>query len=163
MNKLLRLLALVAATACASESENTTTAAPECFTGLKWAGGDNASVFMNPGRDCVACHTQRGEGPKLAIAGTVFGQIKEPDLCEGKAGITVEITDAKGKIVRLTSNEAGNFLLDEKNAGLALPYTAKVQFAGKERKMLGAQSNGSCNSCHTATGISGAPGRLVVP
>ena len=46
---------------------------------------------------------------------------------------------------------------------LELPFRAKVVFAGKERSMGTAQSTGDCNSCHTATGANGAPGRIVLP
>lgn len=147
---------------CASDGGNDTTAAPECFAQLKWAGGEKGSDFMSPGKDCVACHTERHEGPQFAFAGTVFGQFKQADLCEGKAGAMVEITDANGVVATLTTNEAGNFMSRGKSAP-ALPYTAKVRYGGKERKMATPQSNGSCNACHTVDGLNGAPGRLVAP
>ena len=37
------------------------------------------------------------------------------------------------------------------------------QAPGAERQMMGEQSVGSCNSCHTAGGANGAPGRILLP
>lgn len=143
---------------CASGT--TTVSDPSCSAQLKWAGGDEGSPLMNPGKDCIACHTSRGEGPKLAIAGTVFGKNDDADTCVGKSGISVEITDANGKVATLTTNESGNFTL---GGSLAMPYTARVYYGGKERKMFSPQSTGACNACHTAKGANGAPGRVLIP
>ncbi|MSQ82809.1 MAG: hypothetical protein EXR77_07815 [Myxococcales bacterium] len=142
---------------------NDTIADSACSAQLKWAGGDKGSAFMNPGMDCVDCHTRMGEGPKFVFAGTVFAKFSEADLCHGKSGIGVEISGADGKITKATTNDSGNFYLQGKAGSIALPYTAKVTYGGKERKMVGPQANTNCNSCHTATGTSGAPGRIVVP
>ncbi len=158
------VLAVLALGACASEEENQTTAAPECSAKLKWAGGNSGNPMMNPGMDCVACHKKEGEGPLFVAAGTVFGKFDEVDLCEGKSGITVEITDKTGKVFSATTNEAGNFFVNASAGSIAMPYTAKVKAGGKERAMVSPQSNGSCNSCHTKTGgATGAPGRIVIP
>ena len=71
------------------------------------------------------------------------------------------VTDAAGKIFTAEVNPGGNFLLEE--ARFTYPYQAKVVFQGRERKMDAAQQIGDCNSCHTAAGSSGAPGRIVLP
>lgn len=164
VRNLLLVLALGSLGACASEEANQTSSAPECSAKQKWTGGNSGSEFMNPGQDCVACHKKLGEGPAFQVAGTVFGKFDEVDLCEGKSGITIEITDKTGKVFTTTSNEAGNFFINASAATIAMPYTAKVKAGGKERAMLGPQSNGACNSCHTKTGGStGAPGRIVIP
>jgi mono/diheme cytochrome c family protein len=43
------------------------------------------------------------------------------------------------------------------------PFTAKVVVGGKERVMVGPQTLGDCNACHTQNGLQGAPGRIIVP
>ena len=158
------LLALCLAMAACSSS-GSTAADSTCKSGVKWTGGDQESPEMHPGADCIACHTAKGEGPQLAIAGTVYAANagKDADDCLGSAGAQVVITDANGKQTTLTANASGNFLLDKKQSTIALPYKAKIVYNGKERQMMGEQSVGSCNSCHTAGGANGAPGRILLP
>jgi mono/diheme cytochrome c family protein len=115
---------------------------------------------MHPGRSCISCHASKGEGPSFTVAGTVYGAAGQADDCAGVQGVTVELTDAKGAVTTLTSNAAGNFFTEK---SLVMPYTARVLTATGERKMFGAQSNGDCAACHTATGASGAPGRILSP
>ncbi len=134
-----------------------------CTTDSYWRGGENAQ--MRPGEACVSCHTQEREGPRYAIAGTVYATGHEPDSCNGVSGagpdaVTVIIIDADGREVALTPNSAGNFTLKEQ---IALPYTARVVSALGERLMIGPQTVGDCNACHTPEGLSGAPGRITVP
>jgi hypothetical protein len=158
---LMLLASSLLASACASEDDNQTASAPECASKLKWNGGNEGSSLMNPGQDCIACHKQQGEGPQFQAAGTVFGALAEGDLCLGKSGITVEITDHNGKVHTAITNASGNFSF---SSAIAMPYTAKVKAGGKERAMIGAVSTGACNSCHTKTGGStGAPGRILIP
>ena len=151
---------MLLAAACTSGGNNTVTDTA-CSAQLKWNGGNSGSALMNPGMDCIACHQK--EGPKFAIAGTVFAKFSETDLCQGKSGIVVEITDATGVVVKATTNAAGNFSIDSKSIALTMPYTAKVTYGGKERNMNSQQTIGACNSCHTAAGTSGAPGRIIIP
>jgi hypothetical protein len=148
----------------ACSSSGNTTADGSCKSGAKWTGGDEESPEMHPGGDCIGCHA-KGEGPQLAIAGTVYAANAGSDAndCLGTAGAQVVITDANGKQLTLTANASGNFLLDKKASTIALPYKAKVVYNGKERQMFGEQNVGSCNSCHTASGANGAPGRIRLP
>jgi hypothetical protein len=155
--------ALAVAAACSSEGANQTTSAPECAAKLKWSGGDDESPFMNPGMDCVGCHKAKGEGPLFQVAGTVFGVQADPDLCQGKSGIQVEVVDKLGTAVTLTTNEAGNFYLDDHGGPqLTLPLQVRVRAGGKEKAMMSPVTNGSCNACHTASGKNGAPGRIFL-
>jgi mono/diheme cytochrome c family protein len=118
---------------------------------------------MNPGQACIACHTAEREGPRFAIAGTVYPTGHEPDGCNGSSGgIQVVITDANGTAYTLTPNSAGNFYL-QSAPGLALPYTAVVVQGGATRAMTEPQTSGDCNTCHTEAGAEGAPGRIVGP
>lgn len=118
---------------------------------------------MRPGEACVACHTREDEGPRYSIAGTLYPTGHEPNNCVGSSddsGSKIVITDANGEVYELTPNSVGNFYL---NGAIASPYTAKVVSADGERLMLSPQTNGDCNTCHSAEGTSGAPGRIVVP
>jgi len=145
----------------ACDSSNTTSADDQCASGERWTGGNRESPFMHPGRDCVSCHTQAGEGPRYAIAGTVFDLPHEADDCFGVADVIVQITGADGAVVELTSNDAGNFFLGK--GAVATPYTAKLIYEGRERPMTTPQTDFNCASCHTATGTNAAPGRVLAP
>ncbi len=114
---------------------------------------------MEPGGDCIFCHAS-DEGPRYTIAGTVMGALDDDDRCAGVDGVTVEITDANGQVISLTTNAVGNFFYQGE---LASPYSAKVRRGDQEVAMASAQSSGDCASCHTAQGVSGAPGRIVAP
>ena len=128
-----------------------------------WTQGDRESPDMHPGGACIGCHST-GEGPRFSIAGTVFPTAHEPYDCDGSNGTTepvvVTITDSAGNVVTLDANGVGNFYY---RGTLSPPYHAKVTASGRERVMSAAQTSGDCNSCHTVTGTSGAPGRIMAP
>ncbi len=135
-------------------------AEPECPSGIKWLLGDIwGTDLMEPGLACIQCHTKKG--PTFSVAGTVYPGFHTVDTCNGVASIKVEITDANGKVQTLTTNSVGNF---KSTTAVAMPYKARViDDKGGERKMAGEQSDGDCNTCHTATGANGAPGRIHAP
>ena len=143
---------------CGASGVDPLNAAPTCTSGQTSLGGE--SPVMDPGRACISCHASEIEAPKFTIAGTVYPTGHEPDNCYGTSSVTVEITDAHGASLSLTPNAAGNFY---STAAIAFPIQAKVVAGGKERVMTGAQPSGDCNTCHTQTGASMAPGRIVVP
>lgn len=135
-----------------------------CTSGTYWTRGDLGREVMHPGMACINCHSL-GEGPDYpqTIAGTVYPSAHEPDDCNGTAGtspIVVEITGLDGTVQRLTADSVGNFMSD---VPVVLPYTAIVQYEGRTRAMSASQNSGDCNSCHTESGASGAPGRILLP
>lgn len=133
-----------------------------CVSGTTWTGGDRESPLMHPGGDCIGCHTSRNDGPNLVIAGTVYSRLHEPDDCNGRSGIVVEITGDDDQVFQATTNAAGNFYLFA-STPLVMPYTARVLVDGVEAShMMDAQTEGSCGTCHTEDGAEGAPGRIVV-
>ncbi len=129
-----------------------------CASGMQWQGGESSSA-MSPGQDCIACHDS-GEGPHYTIAGTVYSDPHAKNDCGGSSGVTVEITGADGKVLTLTTNEAGNFY---SRAAVAMPFTARVRQGNNMLPMAAAQSTGACNSCHTELGANAAPGRILAP
>lgn len=131
-----------------------------CTSKSTWTRGNRGSSSMRPGGTCIDCHTKEGEGPRYSIAGTVYATAHEPADCNGQAGAVVVITDANGKVTKLTPNAVGNFYLTTK---IALPYKASVTANGKERAMATPQTSGDCNACHTEQGTQNAPGRIMAP
>ncbi len=74
----------------------------------------------------------------------------------------VEITDKNGAVISLNVNAVGNFYRKVSEGAVALPYTAKIKYDGRERAMGTAQMSGDCNSCHTQAGANDAPGRVLL-
>jgi hypothetical protein len=134
---------------------------PTCTSGQYIRGEEDIGIAMHPGGACNACHRQ-GEGPIYSIAGTVYPTAHEYNDCRGSttSGIQVVITAAGGGNFVLGVNSSGNFVSLQ---SVALPYTAKVAYDGRERVMASAQQSGDCNSCHTLTGANQAPGRIMLP
>jgi len=102
------------------------------------------------------------QGGAFLVAGTVYQQLKESGDCYGVEGVTVQLTDAKGQVIKLTTNKAGTFSLRARGATLAMPFKAKVILKDEEHAMMSGQSTGNCASCHTAKGANGAPGRIII-
>jgi hypothetical protein len=131
---------------------------PGCTSGMTQTGLSGPS--MRPGEACITCHTMRG-GPAFSIAGTVYPTAHEPNDCVGiGTNLTVVVTDANGAITSITVNAVGNF----QHAGaVAAPFHVKVTNGTTERAMGGTLTAGDCNTCHTETGVNGAPGRIMAP
>jgi len=133
-----------------------------CTSNMMWTRGNSGGGSMDPGMACVTCHSM-GEGPRFAIAGTVYPTAHEPDKCIGGGAAAISqvvITGADGQVITLTPNASGNFSY---GGTLAQPYKAKVTSMGRERAMIAAQTSGDCNSCHTESGAMMAPGRVMLP
>ena len=137
-------------------------AAPTCTSNTHWTGGTQGHPDMEPGHACITCHLQQ-HGPPFNVGGTVYPTGHEPDDCDGSGagGAVVTVTDSTGKSASFTaSSVSGNF---RGNVSLTFPITARVTFQGKTRSMATSVSTGDCNSCHTQSGASGAPGRITLP
>jgi mono/diheme cytochrome c family protein len=122
------------------------------------------SQSMRPGEACIDCHT-KNFGPFLTVAGTVYPTAHESNDCKGSnvTSASIIITDKNNKTLTLHPNSAGNFY---SQTTVTAPYTVKLTYQGRERDMTGlvvAPTNGDCNSCHTADGSNGAPGRIMLP
>jgi mono/diheme cytochrome c family protein len=131
-----------------------------CTSGSYYTSGEGSS--MAPGQACIACHATSGEAPIFSIAGTIYPTAHEPSGCysTGVSGAQVEITDKNGSVTTYTVNSVGNF---RGQGSIALPYKAKVLYAGRTRAMSASQSSGDCNVCHTENGTNSAPGRILLP
>lgn len=137
-----------------------------CSSRVRWFLGDHGSLLMHPGRACIACHTSMARGPVLTLAGTVYPSAHEPDDCYGADGLNsveemhIIVTDAHGAVQDVLANQAGNFY---SQTPVVFPITAVVSYQGHTRAMTTPSPSGDCNSCHTESGIIGAPGRIMLP
>jgi hypothetical protein len=138
-----------------------------CASGQKWTGGNAENAAMNPGLACRGCHLQQEPGLAYFFMGTAYSAPHQEDLCAADAvpaDAVIEILDTND-VVQLTLpiNAAGNFYSRSTRAGVPVPYKARVRANGKVNPMGAAQSDGDCNTCHTAAGANGAPGRIFFP
>lgn len=149
-----------------------------CASGLVWTRGTSESALMNPGYACRSCHLGNnfnGQNPGNArepekayfFMGTAYSTQKEADLCAADAvpqGAVVEILDTNDVVqLTLSINEVGNFYSSSTTAKVPVPFKARVRANGKVNAMAASQTDGDCNSCHTAGGLNGAPGRITWP
>jgi cytochrome c553 len=137
-----------------------------CASGLWWNGGNQGSGQMMPGEACVACHTSGGEGPRDRFMGTAYGAVNETSLCSAldvPSGAVVEILDLNDVVkITIPINSVGNFYSTRQQTFTGA-YKARVVANGKTNAMAASQTVGDCNTCHTAAGASGAPGRVMYP
>jgi hypothetical protein len=140
------------------------------------AANDRGDDDMAPGFACISCHSGQnfmGQNPGGALRnpddvyqymGTVFSAVHEQDLCAPRLGIaaTVEILAADGGVVATLPVTAGGNFFGNANPRTS-PFRARVVTAQGTREMSTLQTNGDCNTCHTAEGREGAPGRIFLP
>ena len=139
-------------------------AAPaKCTSNSYWFLGNLRSTLMHPGVACVACHSQSLSRPQFAVAGTVYPSAHEPNDCNATlpSGVKVVVMSVAGStLLTLSPNSVGNF---SSTTAVATPFRVKVTYSGRERAMSATVTSGDCNSCHTQTGASNAPGRILLP
>lgn len=138
----------------------------QCLSELWWSSGMKGSSQMQPGVACRACHLSSDEGPRDAYMGTAYPALHEVDGCmaaDVPSGAVVEILDASGQVrVSMPINTAGNFYSSSRGAVVS-PYYARVRANGQVNAMSSPQTDGDCNTCHTADGLHDAPGRVLIP
>ncbi len=145
-----------------------TTAQLTCSSGEFWPiDWDDGSPNMNPGLPCRSCHLQQEDRRAYFFMGTVYPTLHERDRCISSvlAGTEVHIVDRDGQVaLRLPVRAGGNFFSTEREAGVRLPFTARVVGPrGETISMSTPQMSGDCNGCHTERGANGAPGRILLP
>ena len=116
-----------------------------------------AGPQMDPGKDCMSCHTG-SVAPSWTVSGTLFASASSaPD--QGLEGGQILITDALNRTLTLNTNGAGNFYTAE---DLKPPFRVQAQFGNRRLAMVREVTTGSCNSCHANPGLQDAPGRVFV-
>jgi hypothetical protein len=117
---------------------------------------------MNPGQDCMMCHSARGQASALqwSVAGTVYPTPTSPsDVGLANAEILIVDSASPPKAITLRSNAAGNFYTAETFTGA---IAVAVQFAGQRYQMQEAPPTGACNLCHNLD-AAGQPLPLPAP
>ncbi|RME52542.1 MAG: hypothetical protein D6795_06600 [Deltaproteobacteria bacterium] len=166
--------------ATTGNTQETGTSAQACNTANEDASPDNRNhaeeekeAEMYPGANCLACHTPGGpgaegdegeegegdeekkEGRIFTAAGTIFRDL------QGSApavGVSIEITDADGNVIQLTSNAAGNFFTEEP---ITFPASVVARKGDQEMIMSIPVPQGGCNTCHACSGAAG--GKMFMP
>jgi len=120
--------------------------------------------FHRPGQRCLACHGESYNpgGEVFLLAGTVYRRAGD---AVGLAGAEVEVTDDDGKVLRITTNRAGNFMVSVGGGGRpgegwlgvarapAFPLHVTVRAGGSEQTMRNViHREGACAACHDRAG-----------
>ena len=108
--------------------------------------GGEGGPTMQPGSNCMSCHTG-GEAGRFTAAGTVYAGGGSSAV--GLAGAVVTIVPNTGATVNLTTNSVGNFYT---SATLNPPLQISVSFGGNTNTMMSSASSGACGSCHKPAG-----------
>ncbi len=116
--------------------------------------GSNDGGAHNEGKACLNCHS-------FTSAGTVFTSLNTPDNTPGALGYRIQLNDSI--VYTNASYGVGNQITNAFPAG---NYTAHVidgngNIVNSSAPMSHDATRRNCNSCHTATGNSGAPGRIT--
>jgi hypothetical protein len=111
--------------------------------------GDQSDGSMQPGSDCLSCHTAgaAGAGLDFTAAGTVY----RPDG-DGAAGAVVILTDSRSVQVSAVTNSVGNFYVTE---ALTTPLRVEIDDGAIVKVM--ARATGACNACHSEEGSAAWP------
>jgi len=116
-------------------------------------GSEGSKTSHNEGRDCLECHS-------FASAGTVFNTLNAGNNTPGAAGYKIKLSTG---IVYSSARGTGNSLSSSFPNG---NFTAQVMdpngnIVNSSANMSHNGARRACNSCHTASGNSGAPGRIT--
>jgi len=116
-------------------------------------GGEGSGGSHNEGKDCLSCH-------KFSSGATVFNSLHATDNTLGASGYKIKLSDGT---VYSNSRGTGNSLSYSFPSG---KFTAQVidangNVVNSSLSMSHDSNRRSCNSCHSTSGNSGAPGRIT--
>jgi hypothetical protein len=114
--------------------------ATACINGVASPGDGH----HNPGQDCLGCHQNLVATKKWTVAGTLFASLSSSTPLRGA---TLEVIDANGAVLRLPTYDNGNFYTA---TPVAFPVTVRASNCPAGVSMVGAATQGSCNTCHGA-------------
>lgn len=130
-------------------------------TSFSLESDETRGPFMRAGQNCLRCHASNGEARNkpFSFGGTIF-PAADSGLCDGVEGVTVRVTDSKGKVVTVTSNRVGNFWSAEP---LTPPLSMEAERGGRVTKMPVTAPTGGCALCHSWPDAVSASGRIRAP
>ena len=116
-------------------------------------GSSGSGGSHNEGKNCLSCHN-------FASAGTVFNSLKAANNTPGAAGYRIKLSTGT---VYGSARGTGNSVASSFPSG---NFTAQVMdpngnIVNSSADMSHNGSRRACNSCHTASGNNGAPGRIT--
>jgi hypothetical protein len=131
------------------------------------AAGVRRGPLHRPGQPCLLCHDgSLGDPQRFTVAGTVF---RTTGTLEGAPNVSVNIVDATGAGVSLSTNAAGNFYatpgtydptfplrINLTANGLTVPMQTLVEGNGT------VEPNGACASCHFDPAGPSSPGHVAL-
>lgn len=121
------------------------------YKGSRGSGGSGGS--HNEGRNCLSCH-------RFASAATVFSSLNAGNNTPGVAGYRIKLsTGTVYSASRGTGNSRAFSFPSGKFTAQVIDANGNVVNSSAEMSHDG--SRRACNSCHTASGNSGAPGRIT--
>jgi len=120
---------------------------------LSTKGSNSSGNGHNEGSNCLNCHN-------FASAGTVFNNLHADNNTQGAAGYRIKLSTG---IVYESARGTGNSLSYNFPNG---KFTAQVMdpngnIVNSSANLSHDNSRRACNSCHTASGNNGAPGRIT--
>lgn len=110
----------------------------DCVDGVASPG----SGKHHAGDDCLGCHDTQSK--RWTVAGTLYSAATGGTAV---AGATIEVVDATGKVVKLTTYTNGNFYT---TTALTKPLKVRATKCPQSLPMVAAVDDGSCNGCHGA-------------
>jgi len=130
------------------------------YKSSKGSGGGDSSKGSggggghNEGRACLSCHS-------FTSAGTVFSSLTAGNNTPGAAGYSIRLND--NVVYRRASYGVGNQIASSFPTGNYTAYVidANGNIVNSSANMSHDASRRNCNSCHSSTGNSGAPGRIT--
>jgi hypothetical protein len=139
-----------------------------CASGVHWNNAMPPTALMNPGVPCwgaAGCHTP-GSKTILTAAGTIypFNAQHDENNCYGLDSTValgaiafMDVDTGAELFARPVTNPSGNF-----STSKPLPPSYKVKLVSQNREiaMIAPVTDGNCNYCHSAEGISMAKGRM---
>jgi hypothetical protein len=142
------------ATACVDESHDLQVQA----LGSE-AQGVSPGPLHRPGQPCLTCHGEAGpSSQRFVMAGTVFAVQGE----RGPASnVQVVLEDVTGSFFAVTTNEVGNFYIQEGEWSPTMPVSPQIPKAHQEM-VSSVQRAGSCADCHTLTRSPTSPGPVYL-
>ena len=130
------------------------------------SGRIDPNALRNQGEACASCHKPDGKAPRalFTVGGTIFRSSDGEPRETGAGGVAIELIDAAGRRVALTSNAAGNFWSKDP---VSFPVQVSVRTLPEGAPRVGPPgrcAHGDCNQCHAYEQPRGpAHGRLVRP
>ena len=122
---------------------------------------------IHPGQPCLLCHDgDFGDPPRFTIAGTVF---QTTGSLVAATNATVNVVDATGASIALSTNAAGNFYATPGQFAPTYPFHVSVTSGGRTVLMetvVGGngtiEENGACASCHFDPAGPDSPGHVAL-